>query len=122
MVSTTEGRSSSRQHGAIFAGTDVTAMTAVHWITAEWMADAKSCYVACFSGLCLYEGKLIYNTATSVRMYDPAGGKDTALGIVTLSGNALYGIYGITGRTVTLIAGNSPQDTDFKTISYIIIA
>ena len=78
--------------------------------------------MACFSGLCLYEGKLIYNTATSVRMYDPASGKDTTLGIVTLSGRSIYGIYEIAGRTVTLIAGNSPQDTDFKTISYIIIA
>lgn len=122
VVSTTEGRTSARQHGAIFAGTDVTAMTAVHWITAEWMADVKNCYVACFSGICLYEGKLIYNTATSVRMYDPASGKDTTLGMVTLSGRSIYGIYEIAGRTVTLIAGNSPQDTDFKTISYIIIA
>lgn len=108
----------SRQHGAVFGGTEVTALSEIFRITAEWKPDWNTYYPACFSGLCLYDGKLVYNTSNSLRMYDPASGTDVSLGLVTLSGNLLYGIYEINGRTVTLVAGNSPQDTGFRMLQY----
>lgn len=105
-------------HGAIYGGTDVANMAPLHYITAEWMASATSYYTACYSGLGAYNGKLIYNTANTLRMYDPATGKDRQLGMVPgLLGDSLYGIMGISANVVTLVAADSPQSKS-RTVTF----
>lgn len=108
VVSATNGQK--RVHGAIYGGTDVKNMTPLHYITAEWMASSTSYYTACYSGLCYYNGELLYNTSNTLRAYNLATGADRQLGImVGLLGDSLYGIMGISGNVVTLVAADSPQ-------------
>lgn len=107
-----------RRHGAIYGGTDVAAMTAVTSIGGEWKQSPSTYYTACFSGLCVYEGKLIYNTPNSVRMYDPASGEDTLLGLFTVSRSSIYGILERNGKTLLLVFGTSPQDPEFEIRQY----
>lgn len=107
-----------RRHGMLYGGTDITAMVAITTLDGEWMQSNSSYYTACFSGLCLYDGKLIYNTPNSVRMYDPASGADTLLGLFSPSGSSVYGIMELNGKTLLLVFGTSPQDTSFEVRQY----
>lgn len=96
-------------HGAIYAGTDVTKLTPLHDITAEWMASASSYYTACYSGICYYNGELLYNTANTLRAYHIETGEDRQIGFPAgLLGDSLYGILDISGNVVTLVAADSP--------------
>lgn len=101
-------------HGAIYAGTDVTALTPQHYIKAEWSAGANSYYKGCYSGICYYNGMLLYNTATSLRAYRIADGTELNLGILSVGSGSIYGLLGISGNLVTLVVADSPNMENIK--------
>lgn len=86
---------------AIYGGSDPAAMVMKKSYFAIWRTgDANYIYTACYSGLAVWNGKLIYNTNNMICIYDPATGK-VASGLLTVPyGMSVYGIESVSADGV----------------------
>lgn len=85
--------------GSIWGGDSPTDMTRLHSIKATWYAQDGYIHTACYAGLGTYQGKLIYNTNNSLRIYDPVADTDRMVGLINVGLDK--NIYGITGVSAT---------------------
>ena len=83
--------------GAVYSGSDPTALSKLFAVNGVWREGEHSYYVDCFAGLAIYNGELIYNTNNTLRAHNLTTGEDRLVGFLDIASNeSIFGICGIT--------------------------
>jgi hypothetical protein len=95
------GAEGGRSVGAVYGGSDPTALSRLFAINGVWRENGEASYVDCFAGLAAYNGELIYNTNNTLRAYHPTTGTDRLIGFLDIAHTeSVFGICGISSTGV----------------------
>lgn len=113
----------------ITPGEEETYLSKTDFVTAEnitvlegaWdvLDEENMIWIGFFSGIFSLDGKIIYNTGTSVMKYDPVSGKSSPLGSPELGDSRIYGCYLENGKIMCVLA-REPHSVDYTVIPFII--
>ena len=110
--------------GVVYSGADPVGMSRSFTVKAKWTvagSGGTQDYLDCYTGLAIYNGKLIYNTQNTLRAHDLTTGADTLLGFLSLDADkSVYGIVGISGNTVSCVVASAPKGAGYATVTYTI--
>ena len=82
--------------GAVYSGSDPTALSRLFAINGIWRESANYYYTDCFAGLVVYNGELIYNTNNTLRAYHLQTRADRLIGVLDIASESVFGLCGVT--------------------------
>lgn len=104
--------------GGIWGGSDPAALARLSDIQAVWRPSSLQYYTNCYACLAVYGGKLIYNTSSTLRCFDPATGTDILVAWPQWD-TPIYGISPVSATgTVTCLLASSPHATTYTERTY----
>ena len=106
--------------GAVYSGSDPTALSKLFAVNGVWRENGELSYVDCFAGLALYNGELIYNTNNTLRAYHIASGTHRLIGFLDIANNeSVFGICGISSTgVISCVVAPFASGEAYRVLSY----
>lgn len=114
------GAEGGRSVGAIYSGSDPTALSRLFAVNGVWRENGGLSYVDCFAGLAVYNGELIYNTNNMLHAYHMTTGADRVIGFLGIANNeSVFGICGITSTgVISCVVAPTASGEVYRIVSY----